>query len=57
MDKTVKQLLTGGQKRASSLRMDFDGELVVERNYRKKLFALRIHTPNAFNALICLMRF
>ena len=28
MDKTVKKLLTGGQKPASSLRMDLDGELV-----------------------------
>ena len=42
MDKTVKKLLTGGQKPASSLKMDLDGELVVERNYRKTLFALRI---------------
>ena len=32
MDKTVKKLLTGGQKSASSLKMDLDGELVVERN-------------------------
>ena len=32
MDKTVKKLLIGGQKLASSLRMDLDGELVVERN-------------------------
>ena len=48
MDKTVKKtLLTGGQKPASGLKMDLDGELVVERNYRKTLFALRIHTPNA----------
>ena len=47
MDKTVKKLLTGGQKLASSLRMDLEGELIVERNYRKTLFALRIHTPNA----------
>ena len=31
MDKTVK-LSTGGQRSASSLRMDLDGELVVERN-------------------------
>ena len=31
MDKTVKKLLTG-QKSASSLKMDLDGELVVERN-------------------------
>ena len=30
--KLLKKLLTGGQKSASSLRMDFDGELVVERN-------------------------
>ena len=57
MDKTVKKLLTGGQKPPSNLRMDLDGELVVERNYRKTLFALRMHTPNAWNALICLMRF
>ena len=28
MDKTVK--ITGGQKSASSLKMDLDGELVVE---------------------------
>ena len=32
MDKTVKKLLTGGQKSASSLKMDLDGELVVDRN-------------------------
>ena len=32
MDKTVKELFTGGQKSASSLKMDLDGELVVERN-------------------------
>ena len=32
MDKTVKKLLTGGRKSASSLKMDLDGELVVERN-------------------------
>ena len=32
MDKTVKKLLAGGQKSASSLKMDLDGELVVERN-------------------------
>ena len=32
MDKTVKKLLTGCQKSASSLKMDLDGELVVERN-------------------------
>ena len=47
MEKTVKKLLTGGRKPASSLKMDLDGELVVERNYRITLFALRIHTPNA----------
>ena len=46
MDKTVKKLSTGGQKLASSLRMDLDGELVAECNYRKTLFVLRIHTPN-----------
>ena len=40
-------MLTGGHKSASSLRMDLDGELVVGRNLRKTLFALRIHTPNA----------
>ena len=39
MDNTVKNLLTGGHKHASSLRMDLDGELVVERNYRETLFA------------------
>ena len=50
--KLLKKLLTGGQKLASSLRMDLDGELVVERNYRKTLLALRIHTPNASNALM-----
>ena len=32
-------------------------QLVVERNYRKTQFTLRIQTPNAWNALICLMRF
>ena len=42
----LKKKLTVGQKSASSLRMDLDGELVVERNYRKTLFALRIHTPH-----------
>ena len=47
MDTTVKKQLTGGQKLASSLRMDLDGELVVEGNYRKTLFALGIHTSNA----------
>ena len=47
MDKTVKKLITGGQKSASNLKMDLDGELVVERNKVKTLFALRIHTPNA----------
>ena len=31
MDETVTKLLTGGQKAASSLKMDLDGELVVER--------------------------
>ena len=55
--KLLKKLLAAGQKLASSLRMDLDGELVVERNYRKTLFALRIQTPNAWSALIiiCLM--
>ena len=38
MDKTVKKLLTGGHKLASSLRMDLDGELIVERNYERTLF-------------------
>ena len=48
MDKPVKKLLTGGQKLGShSLRMDLDGELVVECNYRKTILALRKHTPNA----------
>ena len=47
MDITVKKLITGGQQLAASLRMDLDGELVVERHYRKTLFALRILTPNA----------
>ena len=58
MDKTVKKLLAGGQKPASSLRMDLDEELVVERNYRKTRFALRIHTHNAlkrFNMLNALL--
>ena len=32
MDKTVKKLLTESQKSAPSLKMDLDGELVVERN-------------------------
>ena len=41
------KLLTGGQKQASNVRLNLDGELVVGRNYRKTLFALRIHTPNA----------
>ena len=36
MDKTLRQLLTGGQKLASTLMMDLDGQLVVERNYRKR---------------------
>ena len=47
MGKTVKKQLTGCQKPAFRLRMDLDGELVVGRNYRKTLFALRIHPPNA----------
>ena len=33
--KLLKKLLTGGQKLAPSLRVDLDGELIVERNYRK----------------------
>ena len=34
-------------------KLDLDGELVVERNYRKTLFALRIHTcMKRFNALL-----
>ena len=41
------KLLNGGQRLAFSLRMNLDGELLVERNYRKTLFGLRIHTPNA----------
>ena len=45
MDNTVNKRLTGGQILVSSLRMELDGELVVERNYRKTLFAL--NTPNA----------
>ena len=56
MDKTAKQLLTGGQKLASSLRMDLDGALIVERNYKKTLFALRIHARmkrfNMINAIL-----
>ena len=36
VDKTVKKLLTGGQKLALSLRIDLDEELVLERNYRKR---------------------
>ena len=55
-----KTLLTGDQKPASSLKMDLDGELVVvERNYRKTLFALRMNTHtkcmeriNTLNALL-----
>ena len=43
MDKTAKKLLTGGQKLASSLRMDLDGELIVERNYKRTLFTSTIH--------------
>ena len=35
ISQTVKKLLTGGQKLAPSLRMDLDGELIAERNYRK----------------------
>ena len=38
--KLLKKLLTGGQKLASSLMIDLEGELVVERDYRKTLFAL-----------------
>ena len=41
------KLLTGDEKLVSSLRMDLDGESLVERNYSKTLLALRIHTPNA----------
>ena len=36
---------TGDQKLA--IRMNLDGELVVEHNYRKTLFALRLHTTKA----------
>ena len=39
MDKTVKKLLTGGQKLDFSLRMDLDGEFVVIK--QKTLFALK----------------
>ena len=35
ISQTVKKLLTGGKKLAPSLRMDLDGELIVERNYGK----------------------
>ena len=41
MDKSVKKLLSGGHKSASSLRMDLDGELLVERNYKRTLFILQ----------------
>ena len=34
MDTTVEKLLTGGHKLPSSLRVDLDGELIVERNYK-----------------------
>ena len=34
-------------KFGSKFRMDLDRELLVECNYRKTLFILRIHTPNA----------
>ena len=43
MDKTTKKLLTGGQKLASCLRVDLEGELLVEHNYRKTLFAEHTH--------------
>ena len=43
MDKTVKKLLTGGHKLASSLMVDLDGELIVERNYKRTLFTSTIH--------------
>ena len=56
VDIWTKQV-TGCQKHASTLRNDLDGELVVERNYRKTLFAFRIHTLNAWKALICLTSF
>ena len=42
MDKTVNW-----RPETCLLRMDLDGELEAERNYRKMPFALRIHTPNA----------
>ena len=41
MDKTVKKLLTGGQKLDFSLRMDLDGEFVVERNYTKNAICFK----------------
>ena len=46
MDTIVKKMLTGGQKLDSSFMIDFDGELVVERNYRKTQFVLRIYKNN-----------
>ena len=43
MDKTVKKLLTGGHKLASTLTMYLDGELIVQRNYKRTLFNSTIH--------------
>ena len=46
MDKTVKKTFNWRPETCLQFK-DLDGELVVERNYRNTLFALRIHTPNA----------
>ena len=53
MDKTVQKLLTGGQKSASSLRMNLDGELVVDIITEKR-YLLQEYTNmlNAFKLLL-----
>ena len=47
MGKTVENLLTGGHKPASSLKMDLDGELMSEYNYKRRLFTSTIHLMHA----------
>ena len=46
MGKTIENLLTGGHKLASSLRMDIDREIIVERNYQRTIFTTSIHLIN-----------
>ena len=56
MDKTVRNVLTGGQKPAFSLRMCLHRKLIVDI-ITKKHYLLQQYTWNAWNALICIMWF